>query len=215
MKDFSSINAIVNWNRGPRIDVNDSSCDNFALNINQFINNKWCSIHEDCNFKPLHYFKSHLTFRAKWKIKIWKWDSSLIQVFESTYDETNKNICIHFKSDNYETHKLWLWKSIQLSLNYNFILHITSKFASRLKNDFKNLSIFIHSEIKDYESFEKDYAIYASYIIDRKEILTNTANWWESDVIFMNHSFAAKSWDHKRDWIGMNDEEIYNNIIGI
>jgi hypothetical protein len=215
MADFSSINATVNWNRGPRIDVYDSSCNYFALNINQLINNKWCSIHEDCNFKPFHFFKSNFRFRATWKIKIWKWEDSLIQVFESTYDETNKNICIHFKGDNYEAHKLWLLKSIKLSIDYEFILHVTSKFASRLKNDFKNASVSIHSEIKDYESFEKKYAIYASYIIDRKEILTKTANWWESDSIFLNHSFVAKSWDHKRDWIGMNDEEIYNNIIGI
>jgi hypothetical protein len=84
-----------------------------------------------------------------------------------------------------------------------------------LKNDFKNIFIFIHPEIKDYENFEKNNDIYASYIIDRKEILTKTANWWESDMIFINHGFAVKSWDHRRDWIGMNDEEIYNNIIGI
>jgi hypothetical protein len=215
MKDFSSINAIVNWNRGPKIDIQDSSCSSFAVNINQLINNKWCALHQDCNFKPFHFFKSNFTFRSKWKIKIWKWDNSLIQVFESTYDETNKNICIHFKHDSYEVHKLWLLKSIKLSTDCNFILHVTSKFASRLKHDFKNTSVFIHSKTEDYERFEKDYNIYASYIIDRKEILTKTGDWWESDAIFLNHASISKSWDHKRDWIGMNDEEIYNNIIGI
>ena len=92
---------------------------------------------------------------------------------------------------------------------------MTSKFASRLKHDFKNTSVFIHSKTEDYERFEKYYNIYASYIIDRKEILTKTGDWWESDAIFLNHASISKSWDHKRDWIGMNDEEIYNNIIGI
>lgn len=213
--DFSLINATVDWCNGPRFDLLDEKYPVYALNFNQFIDNKWCSIHEHCEFKPFYYYKSNFTSRIKWKIKAWAFQENIVQVFEETYDETNKNICLQLNNDNYKSHELWFDKSVKLSRECNFNLFIISKFADRLQKNFFNFPVEIHSHIDSFDDFKKSENIYANYVIDRKEILTKTANWWETNKIFINHSKIFASWDHQQDWIGMNDEQIYNNIMDI
>lgn len=215
MSDFSLINASVNWVNGPRLDILDDTYPFYAVNFNQKIKNEWCSIHESCNFAPFTFYKSNFKFRAEWKIKIWGFKNDLIQLAELTYKEKNKNIAIILKGDSYEDHKKWLLKSIKLSKECGFILYLISKFAIRLKKDFSKFSIYIHEHTNDIEKFYTDNSIYASYSIDRKEILTNTGNWWESGQIFINHSKLITSWDHPNDWNGMNSEQIYNNIMNL
>ena len=213
MNDFNLIKASVNWCGGPRLEINDDRYPVYAVNFNQKIKNKWCSIQEICEFKPFNYHFLNFRFRIQWKIKIWGFHNDLIQLSEFTYSEKNKNIAIILKGDDYEDHKIWLLKSIELSKKYEFIPYIVSKFANRLKKDFSNFSIYIHEYTNDIQNFYSKNQIYASYTIDRKEILTNTADWWETGQIFMNHSRLIKSWDHPCDWNGMNSEQIFNDIM--
>ena len=215
MNDFSLIKACVDWCEGPKFDIFDNSYPYYAINFNQKIKNNWCSVHEKCDFKPFSYFKTNFKFRIKWQIKAWGFSDNLVQVFQETYNENNKNICIKLNSDNYADHKTWCLKSIKLSKDCNFNLYIVSKFMNRLKLDFLNSDINFFNSIDNLESFKNKENIYAIYTIDRKEILTNTANWWESGLIFINHSRPIKSWHHPEDWIGMNAEEIYNSIMDI
>lgn len=215
MNDFNLINASVDWCEGPRLDLNDDRYPVYAVNFNQKIKNNWCSIHENYNFKPFCYFKSNFKFRIQWKIKIWGFDENIVQVFENTYDEKNKNICLQFNGDIYKSHKLWLEKSIKLSKQCNFNLYVISKFSDRLKKDFITSRFKSYNLIEDLNSFKISENIYAKYTIDRKEILTKTEDWWQTGKIFVNHSRPAISWDHPEDWIGMSDEQIYNNIMDI
>lgn len=215
MSDFSLIKANVDWCNGPTFEILDNTFPFYAINFNQKIKNNWCSVHESCNFKPFSYFKTNFKFRIKWQIKAWGFTDNIVQVFEETYNETNKNICIKLNSDNYADHKLWCLKSIKLSNNCNFNLFIISKFANRLKIEFKNGPVRFFNQVDNFEIFKHKEKIYAVYNIDRKEILTHTANWWETGLIFINHSRAVKSWHHPQDWVGMTSEEIYNNIMDI
>jgi hypothetical protein len=197
------------------LEILDDKFQVYAINFNQKIDGKWCSIHEQCDFKPFCFFKSNFTFRIPWKVKAWGFENRLIQVYESTYDETNKNICIYFINDNYEAHESWYNKSVKLSKDNHFNLFIISKFANRLAEKYKDNNVRIFNSVNSLDLFEVDNSIYATYTIDRKEILTRTSNWWNSEQIFLNHSKAYKTWDHPRDWIGMNHNEIFNNIMGL
>lgn len=215
MNDFSLINATVDWCCGPRLDIKDNSYSVYAINFNQKIRNDWCSIHEQNYFKPFFFFKSNFRFRIKWQIKAWAYSNDLIQVMQKTYDETNKNICLNFNNDSYESHKLWYNKSIKLSKENNFNLFIISKFEDRLRKDIVDPQCRIIKSIDDFEFFKSKNNIYAYYNIGRNEMLTFTEDWWHSGKIFVNHSRLISSWDHPQDWLGMNDEEIYNNIMDI
>lgn len=215
MKNFQFFDSHINWCRGPELHIYDSSCQNYAVAFNQFINNQWCNIHSFFDFKPNIFFKTNYKYRIKWQIKVWKYTDSLIQVLEETYDETNKNICLIFKNDDYEAHKSWFIKSVKLQLENRFNLFIISKFHDRLKKDFRNYHAFISDISENISIFEQENNIYATYIIDRNELLAKGGIDWNSDKIFLNHTNPSRSWDHPNDWLGKTYDQIYDDIIGL
>lgn len=215
MEDFQFINNYIGWSRGPELHVLDKACDTYAFSFSQFVNGEWAVVHSKFDLKCFHFFKSNYRFRTKWKIKVWKWDNGLKQVLESTYNEKHKNICLIFNHDDYEAHKSWFLKSIKLSFDNQFNLIVVSKFFDRLKSDFKFYPIQILDTINDIPAFEEKNSIYATYIIDRHELLLNGGWDWHSNKIFLNHTNPCTSWDHPDDWLGKNYDQIYNNIMGI
>lgn len=214
-QDFTYIDNYISWCRGPELHILDTSCSSYAFAFNQYINNQWCNVHSSHDFKSNYFHKSNYKYRIKWQIKVWKWTDRLVQVLQSTYDEKNKNICLSFKHDDYEAHKSWFIKSVKLSLDNHFSLYIISKFSTRLKKEFRNYPVFLIDNVDDLSKFEEDNQIYASYIIDRHELLTKSGWDWHSNKIFLNHTNPSTSWDHPDDWLGKNYDQIYNNIMGI
>lgn len=215
MTDFSLINANVDWNLGAKLEILDEHSQFYAVNFNRIINNKIHSVIEKCDFSPFTWYKTNYTFRIKWQIKIWGWRNKPILVYQNTYDETNQNICLHFVSDVYESHCLWFNMAKLLSLQNHFNLHIISKYANRLSEKFSDSTVKFHDNTYDYESIIKTNNIYATYVIDRKEIVTKSANHWETETVYLNHSKSAKTWDHPIDWFDLNDEQLFKNLMDI
>jgi hypothetical protein len=104
-------------------------------------------------------------------------------------------------------------QSLKLSIENKFNLFIISKYFDRLKNDFMNFNNCIYDEPINIDDFEKNHNIYSSYIINRHEILTKKENHGNNEMIFVNNCNPCISWNHRKNWLGMNHTEIFNDII--
>lgn len=203
------INAKCTFNLGPRVEILDNFCHSYLVEYYESLGNDWALVHSWHDVKAFNWYLYNRKFRTKWKIKIWGWEKDFpVLVLEHLYCEENQNVAFLFEHHNYEVNKEWARRAIEFRNKERCHLVISSKFWERLTEEFRNERVRFVPDLCE----EKN--LYATYEIKRHDIQTSTESWWESDVIYENHSKAYKSWYIPIDWVSISNEEIFNVIIG-
>tara|TARA_A100001515_G_scaffold107224_1_gene88007 strand:- start:2119 stop:2769 length:651 start_codon:yes stop_codon:yes gene_type:complete len=209
----SSIKVKTEWKPNPCLTIDDDTCDLYAINLYVFHNNEWYNISGMPNLKNKHFFTNHFEFRMKWRFKVWGYvNEELKLLHDEIYNEENKQVSIYFDNYIYSSHEKWMIQSLSLAQKYKFKPIIVSRFSKKLKNKFSNNENLIFSE-QEYKEKQIENLSYAKYMIKRNVMDFNTLNDWETGGIFSNCSLFFKSWQHKRNWTSMTDEELFNDIM--
>jgi hypothetical protein len=209
----SSVKVDVNWINGPYINVLDDVCDVYALNLLIYHNDEWYNMIERCDFKTFHFYKSFFTFRAKWRFKLHGLiNNELKLLHDEIYDESNKTVAIEFDNNIYDCHRDWAMQVGGLVSKYNFNPLIISKFSERLKKEFEGYENYFITK-QQYQEKNLQNSIYAKYDIKRNNIELNTSDDWGSGCIFINNTVPFASFNHRKNWIGMTHEELFNDIM--
>ena len=103
MKDFSNIPVNINFIGGAFVDIQDSSSEKYLIEYYENTGHGWSLV----SYNVIHsytWFKYVAKqFRVNWKIKIYGWfDNQIKQVCEHTYNESDENVLLRFKTDSYE-----------------------------------------------------------------------------------------------------------------
>lgn len=209
----SLINVKTDWKPNPYISINDDKCDLYAVNLFFYHNNEWYNVYEKPDLNNNNFLISYFQFRMKWRFKVWGFvDEQLKLLYDEIYDERDKKVIIHFSSHIYSSHEKWLDQSLDLSKKYRFHPIIVSRFSERLKIYSPNGQHTIISP-QEYEQTEIKNDAYAEYYIRRNKISMNSSDDWETGGIFTNNTIFFRSWHHKNDWMGMTDEQLFNDIM--
>jgi len=216
MQDFSLIEADVNFLNGVYAHISDGKNDYYALEFYEKFGEDWVIVWSSQKWYPYHWFRHNKKFRNFWRVKIWGWeDDSPKQLLSKTYSDKGENVCLEFVHDSYKTHKKWTELAIKFSSDNECKIIIVSKFYSRLEEEFFGEKIFFSSPINDWDSFFESEQIYSKFTISKFDIQSRTEDWWESRMIFENHANPVKTWHHRKDWVGLSDEQIFNDIMGL
>jgi len=209
----SLINVKTDWKPNPYICIDDDICDLYGVALLFYHNDEWHNISSIPDLSSNMFWRSYFELRLKWRFKVWGYvNDEILLLHDEIYNEKYKDVVIRFSNYIYSSHKKWLYQSLNLSKRYNFHPIIVSRFSDRLKHEFPDYESSIFSE-KEYEfSGIKNHA-YAEYTIKRNVIAFNSSNDWHTEGVFSNNSVFFKSWKHKRDWVGMSDEELFNDIM--
>lgn len=202
------INVMVSFNDGPRVDIIDNHSKKYLLEYYENLGDDWSVVHTVHDMKPYHFYGYNRKFRTNWRIKIWGWENKPVLLFDHIYDERDKDILLVFNHNNYNVQKKWLDYAINHRNKFRYNLSVQSKFSNRLKDDYfnKNINFFDVSE-------NPNVNFYATYKIKKFDIQSQTANLWESGLIFENHGMAYKTWDIPIDWVSIPNEKIIEYIL--
>ena len=203
------INVNLSFNNGPVVDILDNHSPKYLVEFYENLGNDWALVHSMHNILPFHFYGYNRKFRTDWRIKVWGWENlKPVLLVDYIYNEVDKNILLVFEHNNYNTQRVWLNSAITFRDKNRCELLIKSKFKDRLKDDFKNQKITFYDL---NENIDKE--IYATYKIKKFDIQSQTANFWESDLIFENHSKAYKNWNIPVDWVTIPNEKIIDYIL--
>jgi hypothetical protein len=203
------INATCTFNFGPQVDILDPFCQSYLVEYYENLGNDWSLVHSWHDVNPYQYYRYARKFRTKWKVKIWGWENDApVLVLEHLYCEDGQKVAFAFDHFSYSVNREWARKAIEFRNKTRCHLIISSRFWKRLAEEFCNERVTFVPDLQQ----EQD--LYATYQIKRHDIQTTTANWWESDIIYENHSKAYKSWYIPIDWVSISNEEIFNAIVG-
>ncbi|NHJ26185.1 MAG: hypothetical protein EAX89_16520 [Candidatus Lokiarchaeota archaeon] len=209
----SSIQVRTNWVNGPYINVLDNTCDVYALNLLIYHDNEWYNMIEKCDFRNFNFYRNFFTFRAKWRFKLHGLvNNELKLLYDEIYDERNKTVAVKFDNNIYECHKDWTMQLGGLANKYNFKPLVISRFSDRLKNEFEDYESHFVTQ-QEYNEKGLEQTIYAKYNIKRHNVQFHGGDHWESGFIFINNTVPFASFNHRKNWVGMNHEELFNDIM--
>lgn len=209
MYPVRKINATCTFNFGPKVEILDDFSPYYLIEYYENLGTDWSLVHSAHDLRPYHFYLYKRKFRTKWKILVWGWENDApVLVLEHIYSENDQKVAFIFEHTNYEVIKDWTRQAIEFRNKTRCHLFIKSKFWQRLTDD------FCYERVKFMSDLEKEEDLYATYEIKKHDIQTSTANWWESDLIYENHSKAYKSWDIPIDWVSISNGEIFKIIVG-
>ena len=210
MDIIKKIEAKCNFNPSPTVDILSDHSEFFLVEFYENIGSSdWALTHSWHEVKPFHYYKYNRHFRTKWRIKVWGWEENKpTLVYEHHYCEKNQNVGLVFEHFSLKVQKEWTKKAIAFKNKNGCKVIIESKFSEKLAQEFNEAGLVFAKKIENEDD------LYAKYTIKKHEIQPTTANWWETDLIFENHSKAFKSWHIPIDWVEISNEEIFDVIIG-
>ena len=215
MKDFSLIEVDINFLDGVYVHVADERNPSYALEIYEKFDKEWAIIWSREDWSPYHWFRHSKKMRNSWRVKIWGWENDSPKLLTcETYNEEGKKICLEFIHDSYSTHKKWADLSVSFSRSNRCNVFVVSRFSERLEKDFNGEGIEFFPPVSNWGVFFRSYEIYSKFTISKSDIPSKTEDWWDSGSIFENHANPIKTWDHRNDWVGMNDEQIFKDIMG-
>ena len=210
MDIIKKIEAKCNFNPSPTVDILSDHSDFFLVDFYENLGTgDWALTHSWHELQPFHFYRYNREFRTKWRIKVWGWEENKpVLVYEHHYCEKDRKVGLAFKHFSLKVQKNWTEKAIDFKNKNKCHLIIESNFAEKLAQEFHG------SEIVFTTNLDPNEDLYAKYVIKKHEIQTTTESWWESDLIYENHSKAYKSWKIPIDWVQISNEEIFDAIIG-
>ena len=208
MDIIKKINSSIHFNGGPTVDILDNHSPKYLVEFYENLGSDWSLVHSMHDIRPFHFYAYKRKFRTNWRIKVWGWEDKPVLVLDHIYDETNQNILLVFEHNNYNVQRVWLDTAIKYRDKHRCNLSIRSKFYDRFKKEFKN------TQISFYDMTENIYkTFYATYKVKKFDIQSQTANFWESELIYENHSMAYKTWEIPVDWVTIPNEKIIDYIL--
>lgn len=215
MTDFEKIKATVDFIDGPKIEIGDSHSENFLVELYEDLGGEWGIIYSNHEFKPFMWYKYLRKFRTKWRVNIWGIENfEPVLLFQHTYNEQDKKILLRFDSPSYDVNYRWLLKAESFGKSTGSEILVSSKFHDRLRKNYSG-SVQIIEQQKDFIGYCETNGIYASYDIGKHDIQSNMWDFWESGGIFENHASYYASWHHPQNWIGLSNEDLFDNILGL
>jgi hypothetical protein len=216
MDDFEKIKVDVNFIDGPRVEILDTHSREYLVEIYEKMGDEWALVYANHeSHHPFTWFKYLRKFRTRWRIKVWGLENGLpVHLYQHTYNERGKNVLLRFDHDSYKISLEWLHKAEQFKINTGSFVLVESKFAERLRKDYAG-GITIISKQNDIEGFCNRNRIYACFEIGKHDIQSNMWDFWESKGIFENHASYYDSWHHPHNWIGLKNENIFDDILGL
>jgi len=208
MNLVKKINSSIHFNGGPTVDILDNHSPKYLVEFYENLGSDWSLVHSMHDIRPFHFYAYNRKFRTNWRIKVWGWEDKPVLVLDHIYDETNQNILLVFEHNNYNVQRVWLDTAIKYRDKHRCNLSIRSKFYDRFKKEFKNTQISFYDMT---ENINKTF--YATYKVKKFDIQSQTANFWESELIYENHSMAYKTWDIPVDWVTISNEKIIDYIL--
>lgn len=216
MEDFEKIKVDVNFVDGPRVEILDEHSQEYLVEFYEKLGDEWALVYANHQgHRPFTWFSYLRKFRTNWRIKVWGMENNLpVLLYQHTYNESGKNILLRFDHDSYKISLEWLRKAEQFKKNTGSFVLVESKFAERLRKDYSG-GITIIGKQNDVRDFCNRNRIYASFEIGKHDIQSNMWDFWESKGIFENHSSYYDSWHHPHNWIGLRNENIFDDILGL
>ena len=210
MDDFSLISHKINFNFGPRVDIWDDRNPYYLIEFYERIQNGWALVSTVEEIYPFNYFQYiAIRFRNNWMVKIWSWENSEPTLLvQHTYNEKNQNILLNFDSDIFNEHIIWYNLTKKYQSDFMCNVSIVSKFSDKLKNLFIDNKIEIYSEAPN-----KEY--YGTYNIGRYDIITSPTRQWGSGLASPNQGRHFVSPNHPKNWMQLDTEEIFNDIMNL
>lgn len=208
MDIVKKINSSIHFNGGPTIDILDNHSPKYLVEFYENLGSDWSLVHSMHDIKPFHFYAYKRKFRTNWRVKVWGWENKPVLVLDHIYNETNQNILLVFEHNNYNVQRIWLDTAIKYRDKHRCNLSIRSKFYDRFKKEFKSTQISFYDMT---ENINKTF--YATYKVKKFDIQSQTANFWESELIYENHSMAYKTWEIPVDWVTIPNEKIIDYIL--
>lgn len=208
MDIIKKINSSIHFNGGPTVDILDNHSPKYLVEFYENLGSDWSLVHSMHDIRPFHFYAYKRKFRTNWRIKVWGWEDKPVLVLDHIYDETNQNILLVFEHNNYNVQRVWLDTAIKYRDKHRCNLSIRSKFYDRFKKEFNNTQISFYDMT---ENINKTF--YATYKVKKFDIQSQTANFWESELIYENHSMAYKTWEIPVDWVTIPNEKIIDYIL--
>jgi hypothetical protein len=211
MDIIKKANCYADFTDGPCVHILDDRSEFYLVEFFEKLGDSWALVNSCHDIKPFHYYKYARKFRTDWKIQVWGWENEFpIKVYEHIFNENGKNVLLTFCDYSFSVQSSWFKKALEYKQKTGCNLTIQTKFKERLINLFGESSCKF---ILPGESATSDF--YACFEIKKFDIQSRTESWWESDLIYENHSKAYKTWDIPIDWVSIPNDEIIKYILGI
>jgi hypothetical protein len=205
--DFSLINAKASFFNGPAIEISDSRCVNYLVQLLYFYKGEWIVSYEGPNVESGFSYGSYITNRHKWKWLVYGYENQEIKLlFQKTYNEKDKRILIEFSTDSSELEKVYFAKAMKYQKENSCEVWIKSKYHKKLKEAFPNFVRFL----KPSDNVDD---VYAYYNITRNEIETKRFDHQYSKKLWANRARPNITVNHQENWIEYPQEELFEDIM--